>query len=110
MPLKTRGAILSGVYAIRRVQGELMSKRTITVIAAVGGFILVLSLAVGRPLPFTFGPLPGEMWGVHEFSTDQLGNLYTAEVFNGRPQKFRPKPNADKDKLVGEQMRVAWKD
>jgi hypothetical protein len=58
----------------------------------------------------TFGPLPGEMWGVHEFTTDQQGNLYTAEVFNGRPQKFRPKAGADPSHLVGKQMRVAWKD
>lgn len=57
----------------------------------------------------TAGPLPGMLWGVHQFSTDQEGNLYTAEVFNGRPQKFRPRPGADKALLVGQQMRVAWK-
>ena len=57
----------------------------------------------------TWGPLPGELWGVHEISTDQEGNLYTAEVFNGRAQKFHPKPGADSAKLVGQQMRVAWK-
>jgi hypothetical protein len=58
----------------------------------------------------TFGPYPGELWGVHEFSTDQLGNLFTAEVFNGRAQMFRPKPGVDPARLVGKQMRVAWKD
>jgi peptidylamidoglycolate lyase len=58
----------------------------------------------------TFGPHPGELWGVHEFSTDQQGNLYTAEVFNGRAQMFRPKPGADPARLIGKQMRVAWKD
>jgi hypothetical protein len=58
----------------------------------------------------TFGPLPGEMWGVHEFTTDQQGNLYTAEVIDGRPQKFRPKAGPDASRLVGKQMRVAWKD
>lgn len=57
----------------------------------------------------TFGPKPGEMWGVHEFGTDQNGNLYTAEVFNGRPQKFVPRPGADPAHLVGAQYRVAWK-
>jgi hypothetical protein len=51
-----------------------------------------------------------EMWGVHEFTTDQQGNLYTAEVFEGRPQKFCPKAGADASRLVGKQMRVAWKD
>jgi NHL repeat len=58
----------------------------------------------------TFGPYPGELWGVHEFSTDQLGNLFTAEVFNGRAQMFRPKAGADPARLVGKQIRVAWKD
>jgi NHL repeat len=58
----------------------------------------------------TWGPLPGEMWGVHEFSTDQQGNLYVAEVFNGRAQKFTPKRGADPAKLVGQQMRVGYKD
>jgi hypothetical protein len=58
----------------------------------------------------TFGGNPGEIWGVHEFSTDQQGNLFTAEVFNGRAQKFRPRQGADPTLLVGKQMRVAWKD
>jgi NHL repeat-containing protein len=57
----------------------------------------------------TWGPLPGEMWGVHEITTDQDGNLYMAEVFNGRAQKFSPKKGADPAKLVGQQMRVAYK-
>ena len=38
-------------------------------------------------------------------TVDQEGNLYTAEVFNGRVQKFRPKPNADPRKLVGQEVR-----
>ena len=48
----------------------------------------------------TFGPFPGGLWGVHQFSIDNEGNLYTAEVFNGRVQKFRPKPGADPAKLI----------
>jgi hypothetical protein len=31
--------------------------------------------------------------------------LYLAEVFNGRVQKFRPKPGADKAKMVGQEQR-----
>jgi hypothetical protein len=58
----------------------------------------------------TWGPLPGELWGVHEITTDQMGNLYVAEVFNGRAQKFQPKPGVDPAKLMGRQMRVAWED
>jgi hypothetical protein len=57
-----------------------------------------------------YGLRPGEMWGVHQFGADQNGNLYTAEVHSGRPQKFTPKQGADPAKLVGQPMRVAWKD
>ena len=43
----------------------------------------------------THGTAPGLFWAVHEFSADSDGNLYTAEVFGGRPQKFTPRPGAD---------------
>jgi DNA-binding beta-propeller fold protein YncE len=47
----------------------------------------------------THGTTPGLFWAVHEFSADSDGNLYTAEVFGGRAQKFRPKPGADPAKV-----------
>ncbi|PYR27235.1 MAG: hypothetical protein DMF92_16785, partial [Acidobacteria bacterium] len=47
----------------------------------------------------THGTAPGLFWAVHSFSADTDGNLYTAEVFGGRPQKFRPKPGADPAKV-----------
>ena len=49
----------------------------------------------------TFGAFPGGFWGVHQFSTDSEGNLYTADVHVGRPQKFRPKKGANPAHLVG---------
>ncbi|MBM3779544.1 MAG: 6-bladed beta-propeller [Acidimicrobiia bacterium] len=49
----------------------------------------------------TFGFGPGQIWCVHSFSTDSAGNFYTAEVFSGRAQKFRPKPGVDPARLVG---------
>jgi hypothetical protein len=49
----------------------------------------------------TFGAMPGGFWGVHQFHVDTEGNLYTADVHIGRPQKFKPKPGADPAKLVG---------
>jgi len=55
------------------------------------------------------GDWPGAMWGVHGLSVDQEGNLYTAEVSNGRAQKFRPRKGADPDFLVGQPVRAAWK-
>jgi DNA-binding beta-propeller fold protein YncE len=49
----------------------------------------------------TFGAFPGGFWGVHQFHTDSDGNLYTADVHIGRPQKFRPKTSANPAHLVG---------
>ena len=49
----------------------------------------------------------GQFNGPHQITTDQEGNLYVAEVFNGRVQKFRPKPNADPAKLVGQELRYS---
>ena len=51
------------------------------------------------------GGQPGQFNGPHSITTDQDGNLYLAEVFNGRVQKFRPKPGADRAKMVGPEHR-----
>jgi len=50
----------------------------------------------------SFGTFPGGFWGVHQFSVDNEGNLYTADAHIGRPQKFRPKRGADPAMLVGQ--------
>lgn len=49
----------------------------------------------------TYGQFPGGLWGGHQISVDPEGNLYVAEVFNGRAQKLRPKQGADPKTLVG---------
>jgi hypothetical protein len=49
----------------------------------------------------TFGQFPGGFWGVHQFSVDSEGSLYTADVHVGRAQKFRPKPGANKAHIMG---------
>jgi hypothetical protein len=56
------------------------------------------------------GDAPGGFWGVHQFGVDQEGNLYVAEVSNGRVQKFRPMRGADPAKLISKPEYVAWKD
>ena len=53
------------------------------------------------------GGLPGQFQGPHSLTVDQEGNLYVAEVFAGRVQKFRPKRNADPNKLVGQELRYS---
>jgi peptidylamidoglycolate lyase len=54
----------------------------------------------------TFGAFPGGFWGVHQFHVDSEGSLYTADVHVGRPQKFRPRPGADRNRLIGAPTRV----
>ncbi len=51
----------------------------------------------GRLLNFwgTYGTYPGAFWEMHQFSVDTDGNLYTADSFGGRVQKFRPKVGAE---------------
>jgi DNA-binding beta-propeller fold protein YncE len=51
------------------------------------------------------GRYPGQFGGPHALTVDQDGNLYTAEVFHGRVQKFRLKPGADLTKAVGQELR-----
>jgi hypothetical protein len=79
-------------------------------------FIWIADGGTGRMLKYdlqgnflyAFG-LPGNEYGQfngpHSITTDQDGNLYVAEVFAGRVQKFVPRPGADPAKLVGQQLR-----
>ena len=46
------------------------------------------------------GDEPGWFDGPHQMSVDQDGNLYVAEVYGGRVQKFRPKKGVDPAKLM----------
>jgi hypothetical protein len=55
------------------------------------------------------GGQPGQFAGPHQITVDQDGNLYLAEVFNGRVAKFRPKPGADPSKVVGQEVRYGAK-
>jgi len=57
----------------------------------------------------TLGDHAGGFFNMHGASTDQQGNLYIAEVGNGRLQKFRPRANANKALLVGAPVYAAWR-
>jgi peptidylglycine monooxygenase len=54
------------------------------------------------------GDLPGTFLNMHGASVDQEGNLYIAEVGNGRAQKFRPRVGANSAYLVGKPVYAAW--
>src|SRR5713101_3145848 len=55
----------------------------------------------------TYGSFPGAFWGIHQFSVDSDGNLYGAETYGGRTQKFRPKKDADPGTLIGRPVKIA---
>lgn len=57
----------------------------------------------------TWGTFPGAFWGVHQFSVDSDGNLYAAETYGGRTQKFKPKPDADRSRLIGSPIALTSK-
>jgi hypothetical protein len=48
----------------------------------------------------TYGTYPGAFWEMHQFSVDTEGNLYAADSFAGRVQKFKMRPGADKSRMV----------
>jgi len=54
------------------------------------------------------GAHPGALWGVHGISVDQEQNLYLAAVGRGGVQKFRPRPGANPEYLVGRHVYSAW--
>jgi hypothetical protein len=73
-----------------------------------GGTMRVLKYDLTGKYLYGWGGPGGHLGGLngpHSMTVDQEGNLYLAEVFNGRVQKFRPKPGADKAKLVGQELR-----
>ena len=57
----------------------------------------------------TWGDFAGGFWGVHGMSVDQDGNLYVAEVDNGRVQKFTPRKGANPAYLMSRPVYSAWK-
>jgi peptidylamidoglycolate lyase len=57
----------------------------------------------------TLGDFPGGLFNTHGMSVDQEGNLYVAEVANGRAQKFTPRPGANPAFLVSKPIYSAWK-
>jgi hypothetical protein len=46
------------------------------------------------------GPQPGQFDAAHQIAVDQDRNLYISEVQNDRSQKFRPKANADPNRII----------
>lgn len=54
----------------------------------------------GMPQWGTYGMQPGQFWEPHQISIDSEGNLYIADSFGGRTQKYVPAKAADRSKLL----------
>jgi DNA-binding beta-propeller fold protein YncE len=50
----------------------------------------------------TYGTFPGQFWEIHQMSIDSEGNFYAADSFGGRTQKYRPRKNAERTKLISQ--------
>ena len=48
----------------------------------------------------TYGTQAGQFWEPHQISVDADGNLYIADSFGGRTQKYRPRADAPASKLI----------
>lgn len=52
----------------------------------------------------TFGNAPGAWLGLHDFTADSEGNLYTGEDFGWRLQKYTPRKDGSPSQLIGPLM------
>ncbi len=50
------------------------------------------------------GKEPGAFDNMHNFDVDEHGNLFIADAWNNRVQKFVPKANADSSRLIGQEF------
>jgi len=94
-------------------QGTLMANHLIDQ----NGFIWVGDAPTSRIIQFDLdgnylyswgapGGQAGRLGCSHGITTDQLGNLYLADCFAGRVQKFEPIPGEDANKIVGQILRT----
>ena len=60
------------------------------------------SISAGKRLYWwgTWGMQPGQFWEPHQISTDAEGNLYIADSFGGRTQKYVPSKTGDPARLL----------
>jgi hypothetical protein len=47
-----------------------------------------------------YGVQPGQFWEPHQISVDAEGNLYIADSFGGRTQKYTPATSGDRAKMI----------
>ena len=75
------------------------------------GTMRVVSWDLNGTFNYGFGYLgdpPGGLFGPHQISVDQEGNMYIAQVSNGYTAKFRPMRGADPKKVVGKPFGFSW--
>jgi DNA-binding beta-propeller fold protein YncE len=51
------------------------------------------------------GTAPGAFDNLHSFDVDDAGNLYIADAWNNRVQKFVPRQGADPARVIGQEFR-----
>jgi peptidylamidoglycolate lyase len=53
----------------------------------------------------TFGDAPGSADNLHAFAVDEAGNYYIADTWNNRVQKYVPRADADKSRLIAKEFK-----
>ena len=75
------------------------------------GTMRVIAWDLDGNYKYSFGYLgdpPGGLFGPHQISVDQEGNLYIAQVSSGYTAKWQPMRGADPAKLVGKPFGFSW--
>jgi len=75
------------------------------------GTMRVVAWDLDGTYKYSFGYLgdpPGGLFGPHQISVDQEGNVYIAQVSNGYTTKWQPMSGADPAKLVGKPFGFSW--
>ncbi len=74
---------------------------------AIAGYNRFAKFDQNGKLLYHFGEMgadAGLMDNPHQFDVDKAGNLYVADANNNRIQKFTPRKDADKSKLIGPEI------
>ena len=97
-----RGAVLDIWPGLRQPNDVVVSADgTVWVVDGTNARLLQFDRA-GKRLYWwgAWGMQPGQFWEPHQISTDAEGNLYIADSFGGRTQKYVPSKTGDRARLL----------
>ena len=97
-----RGAVLDIWPGLRQPNDVVVSAdRTVWVVDGTNARLRQFDRA-GKRLYWwgAWGMQPGQFWEPHQISIDSEGNLYIADSFGGRTQKYAPSKTGDRSRVL----------